>query len=75
MRSLIGVSRLHPLPFAIITGRRSMTTKKQSLTPEQQKKIRDAIRISKMRMTIENKRPPVTLPKLKFMEKKDGDLG
>jgi hypothetical protein len=52
-----------------------MTKKKQSLTPEQQKKIRDAIRISKMRMTIENKRPPVTLPKLKFMEKKDGDLG
>ena len=75
MRSLIGVSHPRLSPFAIITGRRSMTTKKQSLTPEQQKKIRDAIRISKMRMTIENKRPPVTLPKLKFMEKKDGDLG
>jgi len=48
-----------------------MTKKKPKLTPEQQKKIRDAIRISKMRMTIENKKPVVTLPKLKFLEKKD----
>jgi len=45
---------------------------KSKLTPEQQTKIRDAIRIAKMRMTMKNEKPPVTLPKLKFMEKEGG---
>lgn len=41
------------------------------LTPEQQKAIRDGIRLAKMRMTIMNEKPKVSLPKLNFMEKKD----
>ena len=49
-----------------------MTHKPKKLTPEQQKTIRDAIRLSKMRMTITNEKPKVSLPKLGFMEKKDG---
>jgi hypothetical protein len=51
-----------------------MTKKKRTLTPEQQKKVRDAIRIAKARGTISGEKPPVTLPKLKFLEKKDDGL-
>lgn len=47
-------------------------SKKNKLTPEQQKKVRDAIRMAKMRMTIAGEKPHVTLPKLKFMEKDGG---
>ena len=48
-----------------------MTKKKSPLTPEQQKKINEAIRFAKARMTKLGEKPVVTLPKLKFMEKKD----
>jgi hypothetical protein len=75
LRSLIGVFRQRLLPFAIITGRRSMTKKKTRLTPQQQTAIREAVRLVRAKMTRDGERPPVTLPKLKFMEKKDGDLG
>jgi hypothetical protein len=75
LRSLIGVSHPHPSPFAIITGRRSMTKKKAHLTPQQKTAIREAVRLVRAKMTRDGERPPVTLPKLKFMEKKDGDLG
>lgn len=50
-----------------------MTKKKETLTQEQQKAIREAIRFSKTKMTLLRTRPIVTLPKLKFMEKKDGE--
>lgn len=75
MRSLIGVSHPRLSPFAIFTGRRSMTKKKAHLTPQQKTAIREAVRLVRAKMTKDGERPPVTLPKLKFMEKKDGDLG
>jgi hypothetical protein len=69
--SLTGAFLKPPSHFAIFTGRRPMTKKKPKLTPEQQKKIRDAIRFSKTKMTMLGEKPVVTLPKLKFLEKKD----
>ncbi len=48
-----------------------MTKKKPNLTPEQQKAIREAVRFSKAKMTMLGEKPQVTLPKLKFLEKKD----
>ena len=73
MRSLIGVSHPHPSPFAIITGRKSMTKKKTHLTPQQKTAIREAVRLVRAKMTKDGERPPVTLPKLKFMENKGDD--
>ena len=75
MRNPTGAFRLHHTQFVIITGRRSMTKKKTQLTPQQQTAIREAVRLVRAKMTRDGERPPVTLPKLKFMEKKDGDLG
>jgi len=63
----------HPLTllFVTIIGRRSMKKKKPILTLDQQKRVREAIRVTKIKGTLTGDKPPVTLPKLKFMEKKD----
>ena len=71
MKNHTGASPILNGPSVIITGEKSMTKKKPSLTPEQQRVIREAIRFSKAKMTMLGEKPVVTLPKLKFMEKKD----
>ena len=71
MKSRIGAFPIPNEPSVIITGEKSMTKKKPNLTPEQQKAIREAVRFSKAKMTMLGEKPPVTLPKLKFLEKKD----
>lgn|GEM_PF-4591748 len=48
-----------------------MKKKKPILTLDQQKRVREAIRVTKIKGTLTGDKPPVTLPKLKFMEKKD----
>lgn len=50
-----------------------MTKKKAHLTPQQKTAIREAVRLVRAKMTKDGERPPVTLPKLKFMENKGDD--
>lgn len=44
---------------------------KKHLTPEQERVIKEAVRHAKIKMTKSLEKSPVTLPKLKFMEKED----